>query len=219
MPDQPQVDLRELVDHYDRLAREHGYSPEAVHWSSWETAERRFEVLLEGFPKIESTRILDFGCGAGHLLRYLKTRGFTGEYVGYDISPEMIRLARESNPGGQFELRNLLEEPPGEEFDLALVSGVFNNALADNKQFMEAALKVLYRSVKIGVAFNALSRYVHFRSDGLHYYCPMRVFEYCKSQLTPRVSIRHDYQLKPGIIPFEFTVYLYKSEIEPVAAP
>ena len=217
-PDPTQIDFRQLVDHYDHLASQHGYAPEAVHWSDWETAERRFEILLQGFPDFKNARIMDFGCGAGHLLRYLKKRGFSGEYTGYDIAPEMIRLAKSSNPDGHFELRNLLEIPPEDQFDIALVSGVFNNRITENERFLYSTLGILHNSVSTGVAFNAMSRYVHFRNEDLHYYCPLKVFDFCKSHLSPNVTLRHDYQIKPGVIPYEFTIYIYKSDLNPVPA-
>jgi len=214
--DNLQQSMQSLSEHYNRLVREHGYAPESVHFSSWETIERRFEILLEGFPDHRTSRILDFGCGIGHLLGYLQRHGFNGEYVGYDIAKGMIDLARSRYPDTRFEHRNLLQSPPEESFDMAFVSGVFNNATDCNRQFMEQSLRTLFNVVTRGVAFNALSRYVHYRDEGLHYCCPMEVFEFCKQELTPRVALRHDYELKPNVIPFEFTIYLYKSANEPV---
>ncbi len=205
-----------MSDHYNRLVREHGYAPEAVHFSNWETIERRFDILLEGFPDFRTSRILDFGCGIGHLYGYLERLGFDGEYVGYDIAEGMIELARSRYPDGRFEHQNLLTDQPEETFDLAFVSGVFNNATDCNRIFMEQSLSVLHDWVNVGVAFNALSRYVHYRDDGLQYYCPTEVFDFCKRELTPRVTLRHDYELKPGVIPFEFTIYLYKSVNKPL---
>ena len=216
MNDPISTSMQRLADHYNDLVREHGYAPESVHFSSWETIERRFEVLLEGFPDFRNAKILDFGCGIGHLLGYMKQRGFKGEYVGFDIAEDMITLARTHYPEARFEHRNLLTSPPDECFDLAFVSGVFNNALDCNREFMEQSLAALFRCTNTGVSFNALSRYVDYRDDGLHYCCPMEVFDFCKRGLTPRVSLRHDYELKPGVIPFEFTIYLYKSSRPPV---
>lgn len=210
--------MQNISDHYNRLVRKHGYAPESVHFSSWETIERRFQILVEGFSDIRTARILDFGCGIGHLLGFLQRRGYTGEYVGYDISEGMIELARSRYPDARFEHRNLLDSPPEESFDIAFVSGVFNNATDCNRTFMERSLRVLFQSVRQGVAFNALSRYVHYRDESLYYCCPMEVFDFCKSELTPRVALRHDYELKPNVIPFEFTAYLYKSANEPVSA-
>ena len=218
MTDTLKQSMQSLSDHYNGLVRKHGYAPESVHFSSWETIERRFEILLEGFPDYRTSRILDFGCGIGHLLGYLQRHGFTGEYVGYDIAESMIELARSRYPHARFEHRNLLELPPDESFDLAFVSGVFNNATESNDELILRSLQTLFDSVTTGLAFNALSRYVHYRDEGLHYCCPMEMFDFCKQELTPRATLRHDYELKPNVIPFEFTIYLYKSANKPFPA-
>jgi hypothetical protein len=42
------------------------------------------------------------------------------------------------------------------------------------------------------------------------------VFAFCKQELSPRVTLRHDYHVKDGVIPFEFTTYVYRSDLAPV---
>ncbi|MCC5866482.1 MAG: class I SAM-dependent methyltransferase [Wenzhouxiangella sp.] len=207
-----------LREHYNRLALLHGYSPQAVSFRCWKTIERRFGVLLEGFESYQGARILDFGCGVGHLYGYLKRQGFKGEYLGLDVSDQMIEVARAEYPDGRFECRNILAEEFTEEFDLAFVSGVFNNLVSDNESFIRSCTRRLFSSVEQGIAFNALSHFVHYRDEGLYYYDPIKVFEFCKTELTPRVALRHDYEIKPGVIPFEFTMYLYKTGHAPVPA-
>jgi len=46
-------------------------------------------------------RILDYGCGQGRLCGELTAHGFA-HVTGVDSSPEMIRVARERNPGAGF---------------------------------------------------------------------------------------------------------------------
>ncbi len=77
------------------------------------------EVASElGYPS-QHERALDFGCGVGRLTRALSGR--FQQAVGVDISDEMIRLARELNPGENpsFELntRSDLSEFPSASFD------------------------------------------------------------------------------------------------------
>jgi SAM-dependent methyltransferase len=204
-----------LSQHYNVLAETYGYSPHAVQQSSAETQERRLNVLLEGFTNLKHKKILDFGCGTGHLLRLLQQQGFSGEYVGYDISAGLIKLARENNTGGRFELRNIFEHPPEESFDLVFISGVFNNDIGRNEEFMQSALKLLFAVTKEGLAFNSLSTFVDFKAEGLYYFDPCKVFTFCKEQLTPCVALRHDYEVKPGVLPFEFSCYLKQSEHKP----
>lgn len=208
-------DIEALAKHYGDLVRRHGDAAESAQYADRETQERRMEVLAEiGVGK--DSKILDFGCGTGQMFAFLKrSMGFEGEYVGYDISPEAIALAQEKHPDARFEVRDILSQPIEEEFDYVLVSGVFNNAMSDNRGFFEAVSKKLMAATRKGYSFNMLSRFVDYFDDGLFYEDPMRAFRFCKEQLSSKVTLRHDYSVRPGSMPFEFTLYVYASEFDP----
>jgi len=74
--------------------------------------------LLEAKP---SQRILDLGCGTGHLTGQIAISGAT--VVGIDRSPDMIQQAREKYPALQFEVMDAREISFPEPFD-----AVFSNA-------------------------------------------------------------------------------------------
>ncbi len=63
--------------------------------------------LLNRFA--EETRgrglVADLGCGPGHVARYLKELGVT--MVGIDLSPRMIRVAADLNPGIDFRVGDM----------------------------------------------------------------------------------------------------------------
>lgn len=215
MEDNFSSDVEALAKHYSALVKQHGDAAESAQYADRETQERRMEVLCEiGVTK--DSKVLDFGCGTGQMLNLLKRMiGFEGEYVGYDISDEAIEFARSANPDGRFEVRNILDQPAKETFDFVLVSGVFNNLISDNRGFFEMISRRLITQAKIGYAFNMLSRYVDYLDDGLFYEDPAHAFNFCKEQLSPLVTLRHDYAVRSGSMPFEFTVYVHRSEIEP----
>ena len=50
--------------------------------------------------------VCDLGCGPGHVGRYLAERGV--EVIGVDLSPGMVALARQLNPGLRFERGDML---------------------------------------------------------------------------------------------------------------
>ena len=208
-------DIEALSEHYSGLVRRHGDAPESAQYADRETQERRMEVLCEiGVAK--DSKVLDFGCGTGQLLSFLqRSLGFEGEYVGYDISPEAIELARSAHPNGRFEVRNILEQPSEETFDYVLVSGVFNNLISDNRAFFEAISRRLMQQAEVGYAFNMLSRFVDYFDDGLYYEDPLQAFRFCKEQLSPLVTLRHDYAVRPGSIPFEFSIYVHRTDVAP----
>ena len=208
-------DLEALSKHYGELVSRYGNAPEGAQYADRVTQERRLAILCEiGIAK--DSKILDFGCGTGQLLSFLqRTIGFEGEYVGYDISPEAVELARRSHPDGRFEVRNILEEPVEETFDYALVSGVFNNLISDNRSFFEAVSRRLFQCVETGYAFNMLSRFVDYFDVGLYYEDPLHAFRFCKENLSPLVTLRHDYVIREGSIPFEFAMYVLKTDVAP----
>ena len=83
----------------------------------WKLAAGVLELLD---PK-PGERILDLGCGTGHLAAKIAEAG--AQVVGVDRSPEMIRQAREKYPALRFEVMDARELTLGGVFD-----AVFSNA-------------------------------------------------------------------------------------------
>jgi hypothetical protein len=67
----------------------------------------------------------------------------------------------------------------------------------------------------VGYAFNMLSRFVDYFDDELYYEDPLHAFRFCKEQLSPLVTLRHDYAVRPGSIPFEFSIYVRRTDVAP----
>jgi SAM-dependent methyltransferase len=93
------MDVRESYDsaasaYADHLATELEHKPLDRH-------------LLNRFA--EETRgrglVADLGCGPGHVARYLKEQGVT--MVGIDLSPRMISVAADLNPGIDFRVGDM----------------------------------------------------------------------------------------------------------------
>jgi trans-aconitate methyltransferase len=90
---------------------------EACHSFVWHFGEALMELLD---PK-PGERILDLGCGPGHLTHKIAERGAC--VVGLDASPEMIGLARQNYPHLKFVLADAAQMQFNGEFD-----AVFSNA-------------------------------------------------------------------------------------------
>jgi len=65
------------------------------------------ERVEHHFPN-RSARILDIGCGSGHLASILSGMGH--EVIGVDVSLVRINLARDTNPGIQFECISVYDD-------------------------------------------------------------------------------------------------------------
>ena len=207
-------ELDRLARHYETLARRHGASAAANQWRDLETQERRFAVLADIAPDIVTASVLDFGCGTGALYGFLKEKlGFTGTYCGVDISTTSIEVARQTWPEARFERANLLAGDTVGKFDYVLISGVFNNRLHEDwpcMSYLQEVLQAVWPLARKGLAFNAMSTYVDYQDENLCYFSPEEIFAFCKTRLSAKVLLRHDYQIKDGVIPFEFAMYVYR---------
>ena len=75
-------DLKRIERHYAELVERHGSAPEAAQWSDARTQRLRLRVLSE-VADLRAAKVLDFGCGTGTMLAYLrKSIGFDGRVRG-----------------------------------------------------------------------------------------------------------------------------------------
>ena len=202
---------QELKAHYKKLFEEHGDDSAAVQYADQASHEKRFEVLSGVAENMES--VLDVGCGLAHLYKYLRGQGFEGRYCGIDFVPEMLAHCRETYADGErikFVECDISKDDFPAGYDYVILSGVFNNKIADNKSFMETVLRKMWAVAEKGIAFNAITTYVDFQVDELYYADPLEVFHFCKTELGRKIILRNDYLVKANSIPFEYTVYVYK---------
>ena len=64
-----------------------------------------YDTLLKEYA---CNLILEIGCGSGNLCKYFKDANYS--YMGLDLYDEMLQIARELNPSGDFiqgDMRNL----------------------------------------------------------------------------------------------------------------
>jgi len=200
-----QVDLEQ---HYRTLFQQHGDSPKSAQYRDRATQEKRFEVL-SGIGPMDGATVLDFGCGTAHLANYFKQRGMSVGYVGVDLVQEMLDFAARAHPEHRF-LRPDDDAIDSLAPDWVLISGVFNNLVDDNRAFYQTTLTRYFALARRGLAFNMMSRYVDYLDPGLFYESPEEAFRFAKTALSPYVTLRNDYQVREGVMPFEFTVYVYR---------
>jgi SAM-dependent methyltransferase len=192
-----------IRDHYRHLLEQHGDTAAAAQWSSRESQERRFRMLTR-IGSLQGCSVLDFGCGTGHLATYLAQEGIEVAYTGVDVVPELLAAARAKHPHHRF---GEFAQFANERFDYILVSGVFNNRRRDARSFYRRTVSELFGVCDKGLAFNMMSTYVDFRDEQLFYEKPEEAFAFVKKNVTPFVNLIHDYEVRPGTIPFEFCIH------------
>lgn len=195
---------------YNDLIDSFGDGPESVGWFSSKTQEKRFQILLEielfTSKKIAKARILDVGCGLGHLYRYLKRKGGCGDYLGVDINPHAVERAKGLNPGVKFRCCDLLEEEV-ESFDFVFASGAMSFRVKNNQGFMRAMIERIYAIADVGVAFNFLNERDYFLGGLLYHYNEAEILSFCQENFgsKAKVFLRSDYLV------YDSTIYLVKT--------
>ncbi|MGH8642383.1 MAG: class I SAM-dependent methyltransferase, partial [Burkholderiales bacterium] len=107
-------------------------------------------LATEGTELPPVSRILDFGCGCGRVIRYLSHVFPDREFVGTDIDAEAIRWSRNYLAHlGTFQVNGTWPplDHPDESFDLVIANSVFTH-LPEDMQF--AWLKELRRVTRNG---------------------------------------------------------------------
>ncbi|NQZ99274.1 MAG: class I SAM-dependent methyltransferase [Myxococcales bacterium] len=196
-----------VVAHYERSLARHGPTAEGMDWKDSESQALRFEVLA-GVCPLEGRNVLEVGCGAGHLFDHLRARHPGVAYAGVDISAAMIEAARTRHPEATFHCADLLGGDSLEPADVVMSSGVFHVKLdvgdAEWAEYVRKSLDRLYAHCTVALAFNLMSDRVDYRNEKLHHANSDDVVAYCRSELSPFVTLRQDYPL------YEFTVYVHR---------
>ena len=205
-PKHPVPNQQVVRDFFQLHMQLYGDDWRALGWQSHYTQQRRFAVLAEVGP-LAHKRVLDVGCGLGHLYEYLQAQGIPVTYTGYDLLPDMIKRARQRFPEVHFEVQDVLQGLGEERFDYILSSGAFNVNFGDNIHAVQQVLRDMVQHCTEGVAINFLKRTADASDDPIfQYYHPRDMLAFCQT-LCPRVRLREGYLYN------DFTLYLYPARV------
>lgn len=102
------------------------------------------EIIEDIFPKLIKNKInpkiLDLGCGNGHLYKYFKSSGLNFRYTGVDFSKPLVEAAKVSNKEADFILCdiNKLSKHISGKFDLIVYSHVLEMLESPELSLFEA---------------------------------------------------------------------------------
>lgn len=116
------VDFDDYTDNYNQLLKEGtGF------FSANEEYFARYKVdLVRKQVHTPANRILEYGCGIGRNIPFLKQAFPSAVVMGSDISAASLEIARRDNTGVEFFLENDIVEPTN-PFDVIFVAGVFHH--------------------------------------------------------------------------------------------
>ena len=196
------ITKKKNIDFFTKLSEKYGNDVKSLNWGSIESQELRFKILLE-VGALNGESILDIGCGLGDLYKYLKEKQYVGDYHGVDITPNMVKKAKQNHPKGNFEIKDVFMEHNKLYYDYILSSGIFYLTEGDQYKLMFDMIEKMFRMAKKGLAFNTLSSWSETLTKGEFYADPIKTISFCRG-LTNKVVLRHDYH------PSDFTIYLKK---------
>jgi hypothetical protein len=209
-----------MIKYYEDLYGKYGYDLRSLDWKDPAGQILRYSTLFSivsmGKKRSDLT-IADIGSGLGHFYGHLKAQGLLSKhkikYTGYDISPKLVKAARDKFKEAKFEVKDILEGYFTEKFDYVFSCGVFNIRLTGEDEhyaFVKEMLLRMYESANLGVAVNFLSingiYYVEgagLKDSVYYYFNPEDIVRFVRS-FASRFVLRHDYHVG------DFTVYLFK---------
>ena len=161
--------LEALQRYFAKRLDQKGPSHEAVDWGSAERQQLVFRQMLRILEDPATGQIargfslLDYGCGYGALLQYLRERGFDfATYTGYDMTPAMIDAAH-STHGAILNGAFTNDENSLSSADYIIGSGLLSLKLdSDVEAWSGHVLRTLDRLWSLslsGLAFNSLTSY------------------------------------------------------------
>lgn len=200
----------------DRVARyfagtiqTHGATARGAGWRDQELQELRFSKLVQVTRGIKKGRLVEVGCGWGAFPLWAARQGFEFEYIGYDISPEMIsaaRLACKDVPNASFECGS----GPFAAADWVVASGALSVRLdipdAEWRKQVDETIDAIARAARLGFAINFLTGYSDpdRKESYLYYPYPGEMLDSVMSRHGRTAVLLHDYPL------YEFTILVHK---------
>ena len=203
----------EIYRHYEDCFVEHGDNHKGMDWPNHFDAQTRYTVMSEliGFYKeeVDTPTLLDFGCGTGHFLDFLRDKGLNVRYAGCDISHLFIEQCRRKYPGEIFFQTDLLDGGTLKgKYDFACMNGVFTErrSLSDDEMwnFSTSLLEAVFKNLRYGLAVNFMTKNVDWEREDLFHLSLDRLTSYVSRNLSRSYIIRSDYGL------YDFTLYIYR---------
>ena len=200
-----------IYKYYESCLDKHGDNNLGVDWPNKEDVDTRFKIMTDiVINKDINNKILDFGCGCGHLYEYILKNNLNITYSGLDISPKYYELCKTKFPNQKFYNIDILKDYSDsiKNVDYIVINGVFTEKrdLTDEDMwiFMTDSIKKLFQIAKIGIVFNLMTPIVDYKDDKLFYVSFDKLGFYLKENLSRNFIINNNYKL------WEYSVYVYK---------
>lgn len=197
----------EVIQAYrDGLAK-HGPKARALGWSKLAKLQRRHAALCAPIPK-KPLRLLDYGCGLGHLSEWVMRHRPDAAYWGVDPLPELVTEAAKRGRGF-FRTTSGPKDIP-DHMDHVVCCGVFSlmgsRSEAEHIHHIKATMGELFARCRVALHVDFLdAMMVDQPQPGRFYATPWDVLALARG-MSPRVSLDASY------LPYEFAIHVYKGD-------
>lgn len=121
---------------YDFMADEyHNYRTKKYPHGWFFNEMLEMPTVLDLLGNVKGKKILDLGCGSGIYAKILTKKGAIVK--GFDISPEMVKIAKQENPSLDLRVGSANKIPFDEKFDIVIASLVVHYLSNWDKMFKE----------------------------------------------------------------------------------
>lgn len=203
--------LRESREYFTGKIEKFGAVPQGVDFNGPAAQSVRFEQLVRIIDPAQRFDLIDYGCGYGGLLGFLRDKGWRFRYFGYDELEKMIEVGR-GQYGESADQHFTSDEGSLPECDYLVAGSIFNIKFDVAPDVWRAhTLEILARMNKLcrkAFAFDMLTSYsdadrMALRPD-LYFADPLYYFDHCKRTYARDVALLHDYGL------YDFTILVRK---------
>ena len=199
---------KKISSYFTNKINLYGRNFKGVDWNSKKSQYQRFAILSK-IISLNKGSVNDIGCGYGEYSKYLLKKFKKIDYIGYDLSKNMINNAIKINPRAKFiNISNLKEIL---EADFSIMSGVFNIKLkfsnAEWRKYILRSLEIVNSKSRIGFSFNLIKKFnlkLKKKNNNLYYANADFFYNYCKKNFSKKVYLEDTYGLH------EFTIFVKK---------
>ena len=188
-----------IESYYGARVRRFGATPQGVDWTCRPTQELRFVKLLRLCDFSQPLSINDIGCGYGALAGFIAQRHPTVQvdYLGVDLSPDMIDQAKLGCVARRAGVRFESGSQASRMADYSLASGIFNVQLdipdPDWEASIRRTLAQMASASRKGFAVNFLSAHRSDIAQGLYAADPSFWAAFCEAEFCASVTVVSGY--------------------------
>jgi SAM-dependent methyltransferase len=199
-----------IVESCESDLLEFGDNFRGVGWTKKkEYADLRYQVMLDLLRGDDPVSLLDVGCGAAHLLQYMRAHKYDHvDYSGLDLSQAFLAVSRAKFPEITFYDEDILADNVSvPDHDYLVMNGLFNwrgeSSHEEMWAYCQAMIKRAFEMARVGIAFNVMSKYLDWEREDLFHLGFDTLASFLDMEISRHFTLRHDYGL------FEYTAYVY----------